>query len=393
MKIKLVVSGLDSGGFGGAEKFLLELSQELKKKGIKIKFLTVKNSEFDSSLKKAKFRTLSFPFRNDITGNIKGLIKFFAFLPLSFYFYLKTLKSLKKQGFNLLLISGFSDKALLTPLAKLLGFKIVWIEFAPLDFVFKKFFYLPKIFYRLVKDLPDIVVVPTYHTKNKLIPQTRISETKMRLIPCGIKILKALKRTDYKRKAKKLKKKLGLEGNFVIGQVSRLQKGKGQEFLLKAAALAKRKIPNLKVVIVGKGDQLDSLKKLAKKFKIQNDVLFLGFWEELYEALGLFDVFVFSSYWKGEGFGLAPVEALNLGVPVIAFDQPPMKEVLNSSALLIKKDPRKIAGAILRVYKNEKLRKKLLENTKKQIKLYDISKIANQYKNLFIELERIAFLE
>ena len=87
-------------------------------------------------------------------------------------------------------MSSTSDKLFFTPLSKFLKIKVVWIEFGPLKEVFKKNFYIPKILYRSIKDLPDQVICPSLNTKKSLIVDARISESKIVVIPCGIKLSK-----------------------------------------------------------------------------------------------------------------------------------------------------------------------------------------------------------
>lgn len=381
--IKLSISGLDSGGIGGAENFLVNLAKSFPNKKVKVLFLTVKNSPFEKLINNNKFTYISFQYRNDISGNWKGLLKFFIFLPRTVILTVNLFKKLKKQNYDILLISGFSDKIILTPIAKLFKIKVIWIEFASLESVFKKFFYLPKILYSLVKNLPDYVIVPTRHTKNKIIHQTHILSAKIKIIPCGIPLLSEKQRKKYLQNAKKLKEELSLKG-FVLGQISRLQKEKGQELLIKAFKKILKKHQDTTLVIVGEGGEKENLIKLVEKLKIKDKVKFLGFWPDVYEILACFDLFVFPSFWKAEGFGLAPLEALNLGIPVLTFNQPPMNEVLKEKAVFVEKGVDPLAKGILEFIES----KKSFNHKQTSIKEYDIKKIAKDYLHFLEKLKK-----
>jgi predicted SAM-dependent methyltransferase len=182
----IAFSLLDSGGYGGAENFLYQFSRELLKKIDKLTFFIFNNTLPKNLKANTKVVIFKFPLRLDFISNTKGLVKSIVLSPiyliLGFYYLLK----FKKGGGQLVVITGISDKVFLTPIAKLIKLSVVWIEFGPLYEVFKRNLYLPKILYRLVKDLPDSVICPTNNTKKSLITDARISESIIKVIPCGI---------------------------------------------------------------------------------------------------------------------------------------------------------------------------------------------------------------
>src|SRR4030042_4316446 len=143
--MKVLISGQDSGGYGGAENFLYWLADELKRNKVSISFTTVKNSKFDKFLKNKSYPPLNIPFRMDVLGGYKGLIKFFVLLPAAFVLNILILYRFKKQTGNIVVLPSYSDKIIISPIAKIIGLKVVWIEFAPLDVLFKRNFGIPKL--------------------------------------------------------------------------------------------------------------------------------------------------------------------------------------------------------------------------------------------------------
>ena len=91
---------------------------------------------------------------------------------------------------------------------------------------------------------------------------------------------------------------------------------KGQEHLIRAFALAKQFIPDLQLIVIGRGELQEVLKSLAEELSIFNSVHFFGFQKNSYKFLSKSDIFVLTS--RFEGFPNALVEAMICGLPVIS---------------------------------------------------------------------------
>ncbi|MGH9492472.1 MAG: glycosyltransferase, partial [Terriglobales bacterium] len=114
----------------------------------------------------------------------------------------------------------------------------------------------------------------------------------------------------------------------IIMFVARLQPQKDHVTLLRALA----KIPRARLALVGDGELRPSLEALAASLGIWERVHFLGRRADVPQLLKLADVYVHSSHW--EGFGIAAVEAMAAGLPVIASDVPGLSQVVGSAGLL-----------------------------------------------------------
>jgi glycosyltransferase involved in cell wall biosynthesis len=108
----------------------------------------------------------------------------------------------------------------------------------------------------------------------------------------------------------------------------RLDKSKRQEILLKAVPELLKTFPDLQVHIAGTGSEDQYLRDLCKKLNIESVIHFAGgvFMDEVYRILSMSKVHVSASV--HEGFGLANVEALAMGTPVVAPPVGGIKEVL-----------------------------------------------------------------
>ncbi|MCI0479597.1 glycosyltransferase, partial [Candidatus Uhrbacteria bacterium] len=108
--------------------------------------------------------------------------------------------------------------------------------------------------------------------------------------------------------------------------VGRLMTQKDHATLLKALALVKRP---WRLRVVGTGPLERRLRELAERLRIASRIEWLGFRDDVPELLAESDVFCFPS--RYEGLGLAAVEAAAAGVPLVASDLPPLREMFDGT--------------------------------------------------------------
>src|SRR3989344_6481227 len=113
MKIAIIQQAPD---IGGAEVFTELLMQGLSNKGHKIYFAT-NFEKFISLVKVYSIKLYRIPIILDFIGNYRGLIKSILYLPIATVYYLKLMSDLKKEGVRVILMSGFSEKMLVTILS------------------------------------------------------------------------------------------------------------------------------------------------------------------------------------------------------------------------------------------------------------------------------------
>ncbi|WP_375422734.1 glycosyltransferase [uncultured Friedmanniella sp.] len=100
--------------------------------------------------------------------------------------------------------------------------------------------------------------------------------------------------------------------------VARLSRQKGQDLLLRALALARPDLPPVELTLVGNGPDEASLRQLCSELELDDVVTFAGYSTDPVQHLRAADCFVLASRW--EGFGVALVEALQCGLPLLATD-------------------------------------------------------------------------
>jgi len=359
---------LQSKDFGGAEKFAYDLVIEIAKKNHQVYFYTSNNSLLESLSNKKNIKVERIPIYLDFAGNRKGLLKSFLLAPLAKIYYFKRLFEIKKRKSKQVIIcSGFSEKIIVTPLAKMFNLPVFFIEYGPLEPIFSKLYEIPKFLYYLSKSFAKKIIVPSNNTKIAL--KNIFKKEKMVLIPCGTKVPKVTQKNKIK--------------NQTISVISRLEKGKGQDLAIKAFALVKKEFKNAELLIIGQGNFEQELKKISKNDK---QIKFLKYVKNKQRIVEQSEIILCPSVWPLEGFGLTIIEAMALAKPIIAFDRAPGNEMLTNeeSALLAKdNDYLDLAKKIIKLLKDKKLQKKLATNAKKDfINKYQIEKIAAKYLDL-----------
>jgi phosphatidyl-myo-inositol dimannoside synthase len=120
-----------------------------------------------------------------------------------------------------------------------------------------------------------------------------------------------------------LRRRLGVEGKFVLLTVGRLQRRKGHDKVIEALPAMLRSVPDLVYLIAGDGEEMAALKELAEQKAVTHAVRFLGRVadEDLPALYNLSDVFIMANRTMPdgdlEGFGIVFLEASACEKPVI----------------------------------------------------------------------------
>lgn len=159
---------------------------------------------------------------------------------------------------------------------------------------------------------------------------------------------------------RRARRQLGLaDDDEVVVCVGRQEYQKGQATLLRALALLAPERPGLVLLLAGRrGHASDELARLADGHPLGDRLRLLGHRDDVAELLAAGDLFAFPSVY--EGLGGAVIEALALGLPVVASDLPALREILEpplDTFLVPAGDAQKLAGAIARCLDDAALRR------------------------------------
>ena len=125
-----------------------------------------------------------------------------------------------------------------------------------------------------------------------------------------------------------LRRELGIDGHGpVLLNVARLTPGKGQDYLIDLTATVRQRWPEAVTLIAGEGGTRDELERKISAAGLDDAVVLLGQRHDVPALLALSDVFVFPSL--SEGLPSAVLEAQASGTAVLAFDIPPLRELVD----------------------------------------------------------------
>ena len=132
----------------------------------------------------------------------------------------------------------------------------------------------------------------------------------------------------------------------VVTFLGRITMQKGPEYFVEAAAMVLKKVHNVRFVMAGGGDMMEKMIRLAARRGISDRFHFIGFLrgKEVYEMYKNSDVFIMPSV--SEPFGIAPLEAMQMGVPSIISKQSGCAEILDNVIKVDYWDVNEMANAI-----------------------------------------------
>lgn len=242
-----------------------------------------------------------------------------------------------------------------------------------------------------VIDKASAITVMMEESKKKLVDKYGVSKNKVVVIPHGTPDLPF-------NATERAKKKKGLTGRYVLGNINLISESKGIEYTLEAVAEIAKTIPNVLALIVGQthpgviaseGEKYrNSLKALIKKLKIKDNVKFVNKYvslEELLEWLKAMDVYVTPYLDPQQSSSGALAYALGAGKLCISTPYLYAKEVLkNNRGILVPfKNSDAIAKAVIETWKDSEKRKTISKNAYDYGRLMTWSSVGLQHLDLF----------
>jgi glycosyltransferase involved in cell wall biosynthesis len=359
--LKVLIVHPDLSFYGGAELLIVKLANYLTKKGIKNTILTLSISE---EVKK-EFKGTHIIALNKKTverkNRISKLIDFInGFLILWKYV------QINRKKYDVINVHNFPAEYSLFPFAR----NSVWMcNEPPIQLYLRQYnSLLLKIFQTIMKKFDRFIVRSSvkYSCVSDEFNAERFEKIygiKPRIINYGIEY-------DFfsKGNEKNAKKMFNLYNNFILLQVGTLTPLKNQIESIKVVEKLKEKIPHIKLILVGLGEEKYEamLKGYVQRKKLDKYVLFTGnlsrkIVRDLYKAC---DVALFPI--KSQGGWLSTFEALCAGKPIIVSSSMTAANIIKRNELGIVTD--KFAEAVMNVYKNQKKYNVIANKSKKWVK-------------------------
>jgi len=193
--------------------------------------------------------------------------------------------------------------------------------------------------------------------------------------------------------AKKFRKKHKLGKGIILLTVANLTSRKGIDTIISTLPNIVKKYPNLKYIIIGKGEEENKLKNLVQQLGLTKNVIFWPTWvsdKDLANFYNVSDIFILMSRSEGqavEGFGIVYVEAGALGKPVIGGKSGGTSDAVvdgKTGFLINPENTELVKKKLLLLIRNPNLRKKMGNYAKSNVRKnhllkYNISKLEKLY--------------
>jgi glycosyltransferase involved in cell wall biosynthesis len=176
--------------------------------------------------------------------------------------------------------------------------------------------------------------------------------------------------------------------DFTIGSIGRLSAEKNYSGLIEAIHIIHRRGNRIKLLIIGEGPERIALEKQVAELGLEGHVMLPGYRKNARYYLPLFKVFVLSSL--TEGLPITLLEAMSVGVPVVATRVGGIPEVLGygrAGVLIPENSSEDIATAIISLFGNPEKRAELRQQGQRIVGgRYDSRRMAEQYLEIYKKL-------
>ena len=155
------------------------------------------------------------------------------------------------------------------------------------------------------------------------------------------------------------------ENTVLVGHVGRFLKVKNHSYIVDIFNEYVKQNENSKLMLIGEGPELNTIKKKVENLEIENKVIFLSKINNVNEMMQAMDIFIFPSIY--EGLGIVNIEAQTASLPCIISDRIPRESIITDLVEVksIDLDPKEWAISIDKNLKSNTRRnmKKVIENS------------------------------
>jgi len=180
--------------------------------------------------------------------------------------------------------------------------------------------------------------------------------------------------------APQIRSRFGLsETDFVVGHLGAFTKEKGQDVAVAAAVLLRESMPYARFLLAGDGLLLNDMRRRAPA-----NVTFPGFVADHAAFFGALNVFIMPS--RSEAWGMAALEAMAYGVPVIASDVGGLPEIVqpdNGGWLVPAGDPAALARAIMESAESPYRLHEQGEKARQRAQLFSVGQMVEQTEEFY----------
>jgi sugar transferase (PEP-CTERM/EpsH1 system associated) len=242
---------------------------------------------------------------------------------------------------------------------------------------------IERIYHRLTSLFVTSYVTVSHDLEKYAAENWCLNKIKLLTIHNGVDIKK------YKpaKQSREFLRKYGiLNSDLLVGIVAGLRPVKDHATLIKAMAIVVNKMKNVKLAIVGDGQEKKNILNLVKELNLLNSVVFLGHRADMVKLYNSFDVGVLSS--KSECLSMTLLEGMACGLPFVVTKVGGNPEVVSdceNGYIVPCQSPDMTAEKLLLLLKNKSLREQIaVTNRRKTEKLFNVNSMLVQYSKLYL---------
>lgn len=235
---------------------------------------------------------------------------------------------------------------------------------------------IPQWLWAKIHKSPDIVtaISKSLHTRAQNVGAKRIE-----LIPNGVNI----------GKLTFIKNKVEEKTEATFGCVARLSPEKGVKELIQAFGFVREKIPDAQLHVIGGGDQKEELEQLIVQIGAQDNITLHGRlpYEQAMKVLAQTKVAIMPS--RAEGLGIAGLEAMALGLPVVATRVGGIPDFVKHEINGLLVEPmniKELAEGMVRMMTDQTLYESACKNAIATVEQYEWKTIIARYADMYREI-------
>ncbi|MFH4465312.1 glycosyltransferase family 4 protein [Vibrio diabolicus] len=176
------------------------------------------------------------------------------------------------------------------------------------------------------------------------------------------------------------------ENEFVLIYVGELSKRKNQKLLLESIAKLTTRIDNLKLLLVGKGNEETNLRKQCTLLNLDNIVEFLGYRNDVSDLMKLSDLSVSTAL--QEGLPVNIMESLSSGLPCVVTNCRGNRDIINDGVngfVVEDYDSELFSDRVFNIYNDKSTYKKMKFNAIKSVEKYSDKEVLKVMGNIYSE--------
>lgn len=219
----------------------------------------------------------------------------------------------------------------------------------------------------------DAITAITPAVKQMLVEKVGVPEEKVQVIYNGIDLSRFEVKSDILTR-----EPLPRQKAITIIQVSRFSEQKDQDTLIRALLLLDNKY---RVIFAGDGPRRSICEEMTVKLGLDDRVQFLGVRSDVPDLLAQSDIVVQSSRW--EGFGLAAIEGMAAGKPVIVSDVPGLSDLVNGYGLIFRSGDEQDLANKVKLLEDQKVRDEIVEKCLRRAEEFGIDTMVQNITSLY----------